>query len=234
MAAGGEGAPLAPAFHADAFGAPGKVRAIVNIGGIANVSLLDGTTLVAGFDSGPGNTLMDQWMRRHRGRDFDADGCWAAQGEIQPQLLARLKEHPYLALRGPRSTGREDFNLPWLDALLAQVTALQPADVQATLAAFTAQTVAAAITATPRVDEVYLCGGGAHNRHLVSQLQSCLPGVHLETTSGLGIDPDWVEGALFAWLAGRCLAGLAGNAPQVTGAAGDRVLGAVYPGRLRS
>lgn len=231
MAAGGEGAPLAPAFHAAAFGQPGTVRAIVNIGGISNVSVLAGQTLVAGFDSGPGNTLMDQWIARHQGQPFDRNGAWAARGKVAPTLLERLSSHPFLALRGPRSTGREDFHLDWLDSQLAELPALAPEDVQATLAALTAGTIAAAIgAAAPAVEAIYLCGGGAHNTHLVTCLTSLMPRATIDSTASLGIAPDWVEAALFAWLAARTLAGLSGNAPQVTGAAGQRALGAIYPG----
>lgn len=231
LAAGGEGAPLAPAFHAAALGESGRSRAIVNIGGISNVSLLLGTSLLAGFDSGPGNTLMDQWIARHEGRDYDRHGQWAARGKPQPALLAQLGRHPYLALRGPRSTGREDFNLAWLDSELARLPALAPVDVQATLAEFTAQTIAGAIAAEDHsIREIYLCGGGAHNRHLVERLTAHMPAASIDSTAALGIDPDWVEAGLFAWLAARTLAGLPGNAQQVTGAAGPRVLGAVYPG----
>lgn len=233
MAAGGEGAPLAPAFHAAAFGEADCMRAIVNIGGISNISLLDGTAVAAGFDSGPGNTLMDQWIARHERQDYDRDGRWAARGTPQPELLTRLHCHPYLAKAGPRSTGREDFNMAWLEHQLEELPGLSPVDVQATLAEFTAESIATAIAAaTPEVSEVYLCGGGAHNGHLTRRLAALLPTIALDSTAALGIAPDWVEAALFAWLAARTLSGLAGNAAQVTGAAGPRVLGAVYPGRI--
>jgi len=233
IAAGGEGAPLAPAFHAAAFAAPDTRRAIVNIGGIANISLLHGRSLVAGFDSGPGNTLMDHWIGRHRGTAYDRDGEWAASGQLHEGLLATLLEHPYLALSGPRSTGRETFNLDWLDSVLEGFAPLAPEDVQATLSAFTARTIAMTLAGEQSVDEVYVCGGGAHNRELMRRLAGELAPVPVRDTDSLGIHPDWVEAAAFAWLASRSLRGLAGNAPAVTGAAGERVLGAVYPGRFR-
>ncbi len=232
IAAGGEGAPLAPAFHAATFGAAGKARAIVNLGGIANLSCLDGKTLLRGFDTGPANTLLDYWCHEQCGEPFDREGRWAAGGSVIEDLLASLLNHPFLAQSPPKSTGKEDFNPQWLNAVLASFAQLAPADVQATLAQFTTETVARAIDnhhADAR--EVYLCGGGANNPDLAARLGQRLPGCLIDTTSSLGIDPDWVEAAAFAWLAGRTLAGLAGNAPQVTGARSGRVLGAIYPGQ---
>ena len=231
IAAGGEGAPLAPAFHAAAFACDGKRRAIINIGGIANVSLLDGKQLVGGFDSGPGNTLLDQWTRRHRGERYDRQGLWAASGQVQPALLEQLLGDAYFSLSGPRSTGKEKFNLEWLDSRLASFAGSDPADIQATLAELTAASIANAIgNSSLAVDESYVCGGGAHNTDLLVRLGKRLPGAALASTTALGIDPDWVEAATFAWLAYRTLSGLAGNAPAVTGANGERVLGAIYPG----
>jgi anhydro-N-acetylmuramic acid kinase len=228
IAAGGEGAPLAPAFHAVAFSQPGTDRAVVNIGGIANVSLLRGGELVAGFDTGPGNTLMDQWALRHLGQPCDRGGSWAAGGRIEPVLLARLMAHPYLAASGPRSTGRETFNLRWLDGHLPD-HALPPQDVMATLAEFTAESIALGIE-RGGIDpaEIFVCGGGSRNGHLMSRLARRLAPRPVEHTGALGIDPEWVEAAAFAWLASRTMAGLPGNAPAVTGAAGPRVLGAVF------
>ncbi|TDG11558.1 anhydro-N-acetylmuramic acid kinase [Seongchinamella unica] len=231
IAAGGEGAPLAPAFHRGAFGAEGVNRAVVNIGGIANATLLQGNSLIAGFDTGPGNTLLDHWIERQRHLPYDRDGQWAASGEQVPELLAKLLSHPYLQLSGPRSTGKEAFNLPWLYDLLAGLPELRPEDVQATLVEFTAKTIANAIGQSGlAVTEVYVCGGGAHNQTLMTRLDSALPDCDIGTTSALGIEPDWVEAATFGWLASRTLAGLPGNAPEVTGAAQARVLGAIYPG----
>ncbi len=230
IAAGGEGAPLAPAFHAAALAAEGVRRAIVNIGGIANVSLLDGMHLRRGFDTGPGNTLLDHWIGQHRGEARDTDGHWAAQGSMAPALLQRLLGHPFLAKTGPRSTGRETFHLDWLDECLAACGPLQPVDVQATLAEFTALTIARGIRDNGwAANEVYLCGGGAYNLDLVERIARLVAPAHLATTEALGIDPDWVEAAAFGWLAHRTLEGLAGNAPAVTGARGPRVLGGIYP-----
>lgn len=226
MAAGGEGAPLAPAFHASAFSDSKRHRAIVNIGGIANVSLLKGEELLAGFDTGPGNTLLDAWARAHLGEAFDRDGKWAASGMVSPRLLDALLSHPYFRRRGPRSTGKEEFNTLWLEKLLGDESAR---DVQATLAEFTARSIARAIgESVLAVQEIYVCGGGAHNLDLMARLQSALDPSIVKDTRALGLHPDWVEAATFAWLAQRTLAGMAGNAPAVTGAAGGRILGAVY------
>lgn len=230
MAAGGEGAPLAPAFHAAVFGSPGSSRAVVNIGGIANISLLQGQELVAGFDCGPGNTLLDHWIEKHQGEHYDRDGKWSAAGDVDNGLLSELLQHPFLQLSGPRSTGKEAFNLQWLDTLPG-VNALDPRDVQATLCQFSAQAIADSLRAEAlEVDALYVCGGGAHNPDLLRRLAQLLPQIEVGTTAELGVAPDWVEAALFGWLASRTLAGLSGNAEIVTGAAGARVLGAVYPG----
>ncbi|MAT93480.1 MAG: anhydro-N-acetylmuramic acid kinase [Halioglobus sp.] len=230
MACGGQGAPLVPAFHAQVFAAPGVDRAIVNIGGIANATVLQGEQLLAGFDTGPGNTLLDQWYSRHREGRFDRDGAWSAQGEVRQDLLQALLGEPYFARSGPRSTGRELFNLPWLERHLAGLPAAPPVDVQATLAELTAVSIARALQgAAAPPDEVYICGGGAHNGDLLGRLRAQLPASAVADTQKLGIHPDWVEAATFAWLARRRLQGLCGNAAVVTGAAGPRVLGAVYP-----
>ena len=231
IAAGGEGAPLAPAFHAAAFARPGVNRAIVNIGGIANASLLQGLELRMGFDTGPGNTLLDHWAKRHTGRDYDHDGQWATAGTVSGPLLADLLNHPYFAKTGPRSSGKEVFNLAWLDQRLTAHQGMAAIDVQATLAELTATSIALAINNCGiDVAEVYTCGGGAHNGDLMRRLQQRLGPALLASTAALGMDPDWVEAVTFAWLAHRTLAGLAGNAPAVTGAAGPRVLGGIYPG----
>ncbi|MFO7551128.1 MAG: anhydro-N-acetylmuramic acid kinase [Haliea sp.] len=230
IAAAGEGAPLAPGFHAAAFARKGKSRAVVNIGGIANITLLSGTRLVSGFDTGPGNTLLDQWTHRHIGLAYDRDGQWAAEGQVNAALLEQLRSHPYLARRGPRSTGKEAFNLAWLQSCLQPLPALEPREVQATLAEFTADCIAGAIIgAESAVDEVYVCGGGARNTDLMRRLYRLLAPRHLDTTAALGIDPEWVEAAAFAWLAWRTMSGLAGSNAAVTGAQGARVLGGIYP-----
>jgi len=228
IAAGGEGAPLVPAFHAALFSDPSRSRAIVNIGGIANISLLrDGQ--VSGFDSGPGNTLLDHWINARRNQAYDANGDWAAEGWVQESLLARLLTHPYLQLPPPKSTGKEAFNLAWLDQQLSNTPDLSAVDVQATLAEFTARTITDAIAISDQnIDEIYICGGGAANGDLMRRIRSRIGPAHLGTTTELGCDPTWVEAAAFAWLAFRRLEGLAGNVTQATGASGERILGGVY------
>jgi anhydro-N-acetylmuramic acid kinase len=232
IAAGGEGAPLAPAFHAAAFAKAGVHRAIVNIGGIANVTLLQDTELKQGFDSGPGNTLLDAWIARHKGESYDRDGCWSRGGTIHTGLLTKLLQHPYFLKQGPRSTGKEIFNLAWLDSELDACAAIAPVDVQATLVELTSNAITRAILDGPlSVSEIYICGGGSHNKHLMERLQTSLAPASVASTSAIGMDPDWVEAATFAWLASRTLASLNGNCPAVTGAVGGRVLGGIYPGR---
>lgn len=231
IAAGGEGAPLAPAFHAAALARQGVNRAVINIGGIANVTLLQGQRLLLGFDTGPGNTLLDHWIMRHRGQAFDGDGQWSAGGTVIPALLNDLLAHPYFDKTGPRSTGKEAFNLQWLDTRLAGHPGLAAGDVQATLAEFTATTIARGLRGgETRVEEAFVCGGGAHNRDLMRRLQLQLAPASLGTTADIGVHPDWVEAMTFAWLAHRTVTGLDGNAPAVTGAGGERVLGGIYPG----
>ncbi len=233
MAAGGEAAPLVPAFHAAAFGASGEDRAVVNIGGIANVTLLHAAAAVGGFDTGPGNCLMDLWATEHLGTPFDRDGALAAGGRVLEPLLQALLCEPYLALPAPKSTGRELFHRAWLEPKL-HAAAGSVADVQATLCEFTAATIAQAITAVsgfaPR--ELLVCGGGAYNKELVRRLAARLPGVRVTTTEAYGIAPTQVEAALFAWLAHRFLEGLPGNLTAVTGARGPRVLGALHKGAV--
>ena len=230
IAAGGEGAPLAPAFHAATLSAEGVNRAIVNIGGIANATLLKGTELIAGFDTGPGNTLLDHWIQEKQGEACDRDGRWSAAGNIDEQLLARLMTHPFFTLTGPRSTGKEAFNLAWLKKMLGQSSAIAAGDVQTTLVELTAKSIALAIkNHSPVPTEVFVCGGGAHNTHLMQRLALHAKPAKLDTTAALGMDPDWVEAAAFAWLACQTLTNRAGNAPVVTGAAGERILGGIYP-----
>jgi anhydro-N-acetylmuramic acid kinase len=228
VAAGGEGAPLAPAFHAAAFTAPDVPRAIINIGGIANITLLQAGE-VLGFDTGPGNTLLDLWANRQRGTRFDNNGEWAATGLVHADLLQRLLQHDYLKLQPPKSTGKEAFNLHWLDQVIRDFLEgeVAAADVQATLAEFTAITICNCVPDT--VTEIYVCGGGAANGDLMARIQKHSPRTPVATTDQLGIHPDWVEAAAFAWLAHQCLQGLAGNLPSVTGALGNRVLGAIFP-----
>lgn len=236
VAAGGEGAPLMPAFHAAAFAASGQRRAVVNIGGMANVTLLDSDGSVIGFDTGPGNCLLDAWARRHQGRSYDADGRWAASGRVQPGLLARLLADPYFARPAPKSTGRETFSDAWLEsALAAEPGSLGAADVQATLAELTARSIVDALmqaTGGAAPAQAFVCGGGAFNTDLMQRLARVLPATHWQSTAACGIAPEHVEAAGFAWLAHRFLEGLAGNLPSVTGAHHPVPLGALYRGRL--
>lgn len=228
LAAGGQGAPLVPAFHLAAFGDAEAHRVVVNIGGISNLSDLPPAGTVSGFDCGPGNLLMDGWIQRHQGRNYDAGGAWAASGQCLPELLAALLAHPFFLQPPPKSTGRDTFHLPWLEAHLRPGYA--PADIQATLLEVTARSIADSIDRHCRgATEIYLCGGGAHNTQLVARLQALLPGRHIAATDALGIAADWVEAAAFAWLAQRALAGQPANLPAVTGARGPRILGAIYP-----
>jgi anhydro-N-acetylmuramic acid kinase len=229
IAAGGQGAPLVPAFHAAMFSAPERHRAIVNIGGIANITDLPPRGDVRGFDTGPGNVLLDLWCARHRGVPFDAGGAWAATGTTDAALLQALRAEPYFALPPPKSTGRDLFDGTWLDARLAGRT-VAAADVQATLVALTAVTIADAVT-THCADaaEVLLCGGGARNDALRGELARRLAPRPVAPTSARGVPVDQVEAMAFAWLAREALAGRPGNIPAVTGARGPRVLGAIYP-----
>lgn len=232
IAAGGQGAPLVPAFHQARFGQPGRTRVVVNIGGIANISILHGDGRVGGFDTGPGNVLMDAWIARHQGKEYDAGGAWASSGRVHPGLLAALSAEPYFSLPAPKSTGRDLFHAAWLDALLAvHGSGIVPADVQATLTALTARTIADAILADGgKADAVYVCGGGAYNGTLLRELAAALGGgTAVESTAVLGVAPNRVEALAFAWLGYRFMQREAGNLPAVTGAAGPRILGALYP-----
>ncbi|MFP4611478.1 MAG: anhydro-N-acetylmuramic acid kinase, partial [Thiohalophilus sp.] len=233
MAAGGQGAPLVPAFHAALFRHSSRNRAILNIGGIANLTLLPATakTPITGFDSGPGNGLMDAWIEQHQQQSYDRDGEWAASGHVHPGLLERLLHDPYFARTPPKSTGREYFNMSWLQAALEPFADLAPRDVQATLCELSARSIAEALQATMEsVDEVLICGGGVHNRTLYQRLGELLTPARLASTAEAGLDPDWVEAAAFAWLARQTLAGQPGNLPSVTGASHPVVLGGIYPG----
>lgn len=228
IAAGGEGAPLVPAFHAACFRDSRKHRAILNLGGVANVTDLPPRGPVGGFDTGPGNLLLDAWVQRSFGRAFDPAGSLSARGKPVDALLEKMLADPYFRRRPPKSTGRDHFNLNWLRAIGA--ARYDPADVLATLAELTARTVGNSIARfCPGVDEVYVCGGGARNVHLVARIGRALPGIRVASTRQLGIHPDWVEAAAFAWLAQRALEHEPGNLAKVTGARGPRVLGAIYP-----
>jgi anhydro-N-acetylmuramic acid kinase len=228
VAAGGQGAPLVPAFHAAVFHSTSVNRAVVNLGGIANVTWLPCREPLRGFDCGPGNVLLDQWAESHLGQRYDAGGRWAAGGRVLPALLDALLADPFFARRGPRSTGREHFSLEWARAYLREE--YRPQDVQATFAELSAKALAAAIDAECEAcEEVLLCGGGVANCDLVERIGRSLPRRAVMSTACLGLDPDWVEAVAFAWLARETLAGRPGNVPGVTGAHGARVLGCVYP-----
>ena len=238
IAAGGQGAPLVPPYHAWLFAEPGKDCAVVNIGGIANITRLPAEGDVTGYDTGPGNTLLDAWIARHRDLPFDDDGAWAAAGCVESGLLAKLLADSYFGLPPPKSTGFEHFNLDWLDA--AGTGGIDAVDVQATLAELTAITIARALTPRggqpgdetagrqPPIAALYVCGGGAHNAYLLQRLQAQLPGVEIASTAIRGLDPDWVEACAFAWLARRRLRGESGNLPSVTGAREACLLGSVH------
>ncbi len=228
VAAGGEGAPLVPAFHAALFG--GNVhRVVVNLGGIANLTDLPPQGEVRGFDTGPGNVLLDHWHLRHRGGACDRDGAWSRTGRVDDALLAALRAEPFFARIPPKSTGRDLFHGEWLDARLAG-RAIAPADVQATLVALTARTVAEAVeTHCAAAAEILVCGGGARNTALMDALTAVLAPRNVATTAAQGVAVEQVEALAFAWLAREALAGRPGNLPAVTGARGSRVLGAIYP-----
>jgi len=228
IATGGQGAPLVPAFHAAVFGAPQRHRAILNIGGIANLTDLNPGQPVRGFDCGPGNLLMDAWIERHQGQRYDDAGSWAARGQVLPDLLQKLLNDAFFTARPPKSCGRDEFNLPWLEGHLAGSE--QPEDVQATLLELTALAATQAIKHwCGEPDELFVCGGGVRNRTLMTRLQDHLPNCRVASTDSLGQPADWVEAVAFAWLAWRTLHGEPGNLPEVTGARGPRILGAIYP-----
>ncbi len=227
IAAGGEGAPLVPAFHQATFAHPSIHRVIVNIGGIANLTDL-GSESVQGFDTGPGNMLMDAWIQNHLRKAFDQDGAWAQGGICIDRLLLTLLDHEFFSRKPPKSTGRELFNLQWLSEQLSGTE--NPRDVQATLLELTVLSIARAIESyCIGANEIYVCGGGAANAALMSRLAAGLPGLPIATTAQLGIEPDWVEACAFAWLARQALLLQPGNLPSVTGATGPRILGAIYP-----
>ncbi len=237
VAAGGQGAPLVPAFHQGVFGRPGETVLVLNIGGIANLSVLAGDGTVLGFDCGPGNALMDGWCQTHTGQPYDDGGQWAATGQVLPALLDRLLAEPFLQQPPPKSTGRDLFHADWLAGHLSASAAsatsaadARPADVQATLTEFTARACASAVQRFGRGGgELLVCGGGAFNTQLMQRIAALLPGVAVDTTAARGLPPQQVEAAAFAWLARQALLGLPGNLPAVTGARGPRILGAIHP-----
>ena len=233
VAAGGQGAPLVPAFHASLFGTE-QTRVVLNLGGIANITLLEAGKPVTGFDTGPANLLLDLWCSRHTGQEYDADGAFAASGNVdQPLLDYLVASEPWFAGGPPKSTGRDLFNALWLDPRLKAWKdnhgSLTPADVQATLQRLTARTVADAVAAYAAADtEVWVCGGGARNSGLMRDLESCLQ-KQVFPTDLMGLPVQQVEALAFAWLAARHVQGLTANLPAVTGARGERILGAYYP-----
>jgi anhydro-N-acetylmuramic acid kinase len=229
LAAGGQGAPLVPAFHAAIWGDSSRARAILNIGGISNITLLHAGGAVQGFDCGPGNALMDFWCQRHTGQPYDDAGAWAASGQVHAPLLAQLLGSPYLKRQPPKSTGRDLFNPTWLEQQLGSFSALPPADVQASLTALTAQACANDLkNHMPLATELLVCGGGALNAELMRQIGLALPGVQVSSTEAHGLPPLQVEATAFAWLAQAFTHNKPGNLVAVTGAKDLRVLGALY------
>ncbi|MEO7885348.1 MAG: anhydro-N-acetylmuramic acid kinase [Polaromonas sp.] len=232
VAAGGQGAPLVPAFHQGVFGSQDATVCVLNLGGISNLSVLphEASSLVLGFDCGPGNALMDAWCQQHTGQPYDAGGAWAASGKLLPELLASLLDEPYFSQPIPKSTGRDLFSLEWLASKLEPFAAAQPEDVQNTLTEFTASACVDSVTRYGKESaSLIVCGGGAFNAHLLARLQVGLPHVRVSTSDAHGLPPLQVEAAAFAWLAQQMVLRRPGNVPSVTGAQGLRVLGAVYP-----
>jgi anhydro-N-acetylmuramic acid kinase len=228
IAAGGQGAPLVPAFHDKVLRHLNIHRVILNIGGIANVTDLPVGKPTLGFDTGPGNLLMDAWIAKHQAKSYDKDGAWAASGKVIPELLQRLLAETFFAAKPPKSTGRDLFNLDWLTQRLSGNEA--PADVQATLLALTGDSIAHAVLRfCTGTSEIYVCGGGAHNRQLMAHLQRALPQCTIQISDSVGIDADWMEAIAFAWLAQQTMTLRPGNLPAVTGARHPCVLGAIYP-----
>lgn len=231
IAFGGQGAPLVPAFHAARFAKPNKSRVIVNIGGFANITVLHGTDYnsIRGFDTGPGNALLDTWCQKHHHQAYDNEGNWAATGSINQPLLTAMLSDPYFSIGGPKSTGREYFNLTWLNRHLHALPDISPVDVQATLLALTAQTIADSILSLDNIQQCYICGGGAFNKALMQAITSRLPDISVSGTESLGLHPQWVEGVAFAWLAWAHLHRVPGNVPSVTGAERAVILGSFIP-----
>lgn len=230
MVKGGQGAPLTPAFHKAIFSDEQKNRVIVNIGGIANLTFLhsDNKQSLIAFDCGPGNTLLDACARRHLSAEYDQDGQWACGGKLHDELLARLLGDPYFQLSPPKSTGREYFNIPWLEKKMSQLS-ISPIDLQTTLVDLTGRAICNAINQYGKgVYEVLVCGGGVHNTFLMHRLKVLAKPHTVLSTESFGVDPDWVEAIAFAWLAKRTLTGEPGNLPTVTGASEETILGGIY------
>lgn len=230
IALGGQGAPLVPAFHQQSFAQTGSKRIILNIGGISNITYLPGdASAVIGFDNGPGNTLIDTWIKQIKDEPYDDDGQWAASGKTDVKLLNQMLSHAYFSLSAPKSTGRELFNQAWLEQQTADFGYLDEADIQSTLLDLTCHSIANDCLKLADKAELFVCGGGAFNLELLRRLAKLLPHYHIDTTAALGIDPQWVEGIAFAWLAKRYHDSLPGNLPAVTGASRLAVLGGLFP-----
>lgn len=233
IAAGGQGAPLVPAFHQEALSSQKQYRSIINIGGIANITILPASlskTSVSGFDTGPGNALLDAWIKHQKKVNYDANGDWASQGKVLTDVLTTLLADPYFSLPTPKSTGKELFNLNWLKKHLGnQLKTYAPQDIQTTLSELTARTITDNIPIS--CDELYICGGGIHNHFLINRIRELLPKILISSTQKLGIHPDWMEAIAFAWLAKQTIEGKSGNLPAVTGASGKRTLGIIYPAK---
>ena len=229
MALGGQGAPLVPAFHHALLAHPVERRMVLNIGGIANLSLLAPGVPVRGYDTGPGNMLMDAWIWRQCGKPYDKDAQWASEGKVVLPLLQDMLSDPWFALPAPKSTGREYFNYGWLSQHLARYPGLRAQDVQTTLAELTAVSISEQVLLSGGCERLLVCGGGARNPLLMARLAALLPGTEVSTTDEAGISGDDMEALAFAWLAWRTLAGLPGNLPSVTGASQASVLGAIFP-----
>ncbi|MFT6260840.1 MAG: anhydro-N-acetylmuramic acid kinase [Bermanella sp.] len=233
MAAGGQGAPLVPAFHSALFNNSGNKSSIqqdlfvVNIGGMSNISYLPINGLVCGHDTGPGNILMDAWIQKHKKQPYDESGNWAKSGEVDTGLLRDLASDPYFSLPAPKSTGREHFNLGWLNRIIGHQISAE--NVQASLLQLTVNSIANEIEKLSTAGEIVVCGGGAFNQHLLSTMQLRLGGFKVMTSEDKGFDPQWIEAMAFAWLAQRCIERKTGNVAEVTGAKGKRILGAIYP-----
>ena len=231
VAAGGQGAPLVPPFHEAFFGKADQALAVLNIGGISNITVLDSAAPdLVGFDCGPGNALMDGWCMTHTGQEFDDAGRWAAQGRVHAGLLTRLLDEAFFARPPPKSTGRDLFNGSWMAARLVGMDAVPPQDVQATLTELTALSCARSLLGTsPACKTLVVCGGGALNDYLMARLQAALPNCRVTSSAELGLPPLQVEATAFAWLARQTMLGKTSSLKSVTGARGARILGAIYP-----
>ncbi len=229
MVVGGEGAPLAPLMHRNCFQSEENDRIVINIGGISNITILNHDGNCAAFDTGPGNVLMDYWIGKHKQLTYDDNGAWARTGEIHQRLLETLKDEPYFSLPFPKSTGRELFNAQWLESKLRTFAEeLSATDVQATLLQLTIDTIVADILRNSNPAQVYVCGGGAHNSLIMEKLQESLSDCEVNTTSALGVDPDWVEAIAFAWMAKQTIEGRTIDTTAFTGARQPVILGAIY------